>query len=203
MFEFLSGSEGFDFVVMLLVDQVRKSWNLPSIKWIARISRMTFEKQSLTTFGTTELSPASMCSRCINIQHLQFCIFIDVFANFDCVAWILSLHYKQTVYHFKIVVFLHHWGPSPETPNRNWHWSCRGFHGAKNADGDFRQVFRLCFCAAQGTCWCDHPLWECLYWKNASCWICGFVQIWTIDSARYHWCCQLVTPSSELQPQLQ
>lgn len=25
MFEFLSGSEGFDFVVMLLVDQVRKS----------------------------------------------------------------------------------------------------------------------------------------------------------------------------------
>ena len=22
--------------------------------------------------------------------------------------------------------------------------------------------------------------------KNASCWICGFVQIWTIDSARYH-----------------
>lgn len=101
------------------------------------------------------------------------------------------------------MVFLHHWGPSPETPNRSWHWSCRGFHGATNADGGFRQVFRLCFCAAPGTCWCDFPLWKCLYWKNASCWICGFVQIWTIDSARYHWSCQLVTPSSELQPQLQ
>ena len=93
MFEFLSGSERFDFVVMLLVDQVRKSWNLPSIKWIARISRMTFEKQSLTTFGTTELES----SKHVQQVHQHSTLTVLYLYRCFCKLWLCSLNFVASL----------------------------------------------------------------------------------------------------------